>query len=92
MRRSIQGWRSNTFLALGHPQFRILFGGTLFAMLAYMMMFVAMSVVAYDLGGTNSAVGLVSMGTGISMLIGSPWGGVIADRVNRKRLIIWGQG
>ena len=92
MRRSIQGWRANTFLALEHPQFRILFAGTMFATLAYMMMFVAMSVVSYDLGGTNSAVGLVSMGTGISMLIGSPWGGVIADRVNRKHLIVWGQG
>ena len=92
MRRSIQGWRANTFLALEHPQFRILFAGTMFATLAYMMMFVAMSVVSYDLGGTNSAVGLVAMGTGISMLIGSPWGGVIADRVNRKHLIIWGQG
>ena len=92
MRRSIRSWSSNTFLALEHPQFRILFAGTLFATLAYMMMFVAMSVVSYDLGGTNSAVGLVTMGTGISMLIGSPWGGVIADRVNRKRLIVLGQG
>ncbi|MDE2747181.1 MAG: MFS transporter [Chloroflexota bacterium] len=92
MRRSIQGWRANTFLALEHPQFRILFAGTLFATLAYMMMFVAQSVVSYDLGGSNSAVGLVAMGTGISMLIGSPWGGVIADRVNRKHLIVWGQG
>ena len=92
MRRSIQGWRANTFLALEHPQFRILFAGTLFATLAYMMMFVAQSVVSYDLGGSNSAVGLVAMGTGISMLIGSPWGGVIADRVNRKRLIVLGQG
>ena len=92
MRRSISGWRANTFLALEHPQFRILFAGTLFATLAYMMMFVAQSVVSYDLGGSNSAVGLVAMGTGISMLIGSPWGGVIADRVNRKRLIVLGQG
>ncbi|MDE2968051.1 MAG: MFS transporter [Chloroflexota bacterium] len=92
MRRNISGWRSNTFLALEHPQFRILFAGTLFATLAYMMMFVAQSVVSYDLGGSNSAVGLVAMGTGISMLIGSPWGGVIADRVNRKHLIVWGQG
>ena len=92
MRRSIQGWRANTFLALEHPQFRILFVGTLFATLAYMMMFVAQSVVSYDLGGSNSAVGLVAMGTGISMLIGSPWGGVIADRVNRKHLIVLGQG
>jgi MFS family permease len=92
MRRSISGWKSSTFLALEHPQFRILFAGTLFATLAYMMMFVAQSVVSFDLGGTNSAVGLVSMGTGISMLIGSPWGGVIADRVNRKYLIVLGQG
>lgn len=92
MRRGIQGWRANTFLALEHPQFRILFAGTLFATLAYMMMFVAQSVVSYDLGGSNSAVGLVAMGTGISMLIGSPWGGVIADRVNRKHLIVLGQG
>ena len=92
MRRSIRSWKSNTFLALEHPQFRILFVGTLFATLAYMMMFVAMSVVSYDLGGTNTAVGLVTAGTGISMLIGSPWGGVIADRVNRKRLIVLGQG
>ena len=92
MRRSIHGWRANTFLALEHPQFRILFAGTLFATLAYMMMFVAQSVVSFDLGGTNSAVGLVSMGTGISMLIGSPWGGVIADRMNRKYLIVLGQG
>ena len=92
MRRSIHSWKSNTFLALEHPQFRILFAGTLFATLAYMMMFVAMSVVSYDLGGTNTAVGLVTAGTGISMLIGSPWGGVIADRVNRKRLIVLGQG
>ena len=92
MRRSIHGWKSNTFLALEHPQFRILFAGTLFATLAYMMMFVTMSIVSYDLGGTNSAVGLIAMGTGISMLIGSPWGGVIADRVNRKHLIVFGQG
>ena len=92
MRRSIHSWKSNTFLALEHPQFRILFAGTLFATLAYMMMFVAMSVVSFDLGGTNTAVGVVTMGTGISMLIGSPWGGVIADRVNRKWLIVLGQG
>ena len=85
-------WAGRTFAALSHRHFRILFAGTLFATTAYMMMFVAMSVVAFDLGGTNTAVGFVGMGTGISMLVGGPFGGVIADRVNRKRLIVLGQG
>ena len=85
-------WRGRTFAALSHKHFRLLFAGTLFATTAYMMMFVAMSVVAFDLGGTNSAVGFVGMGSGIAMLVGGPFGGVIADRVNRKRLIVLGQG
>lgn len=90
--RIISHWFDHTFAALSHRHFRILFLGTLFATTAYMMMFVAMSVVAFDLGGTNTAVGFVGMGTGISMLLGGPIGGVVADRVNRKRLIVLGQG
>ena len=92
MRRIFSAWSQRTFAALSHRHFRILFAGTLFATTAYMMMFVAMSVVAFDLGGTNTAVGFVGMGTGISMLLGGPIGGVVADRVNRKRLIVLGQG
>ena len=92
MTRIFSVWAGRTFAALSHRHFRILFAGTLFATTAYMMMFVAMSVVAFDLGGTNTAVGFVGMGTGISMLVGGPFGGVIADRVNRKRLIVLGQG
>ena len=92
MTRIFSVWAGRTFAALSHRHFRILFAGTLFATTAYMMMFVAMSVVAFDLGGTNAAVGFVGMGSGIAMLIGGPFGGVIADRVNRKRLIVLGQG
>ena len=92
MRRIFSAWSGRTFEALSHRHFRILFAGTLFATTAYMMMFVAMSVVAFDLGGTNTAVGFVGMGTGISMLLGGPIGGAVADRVNRKRMIVLGQG
>ena len=92
MRRIFSSWSGRTFEALSHRHFRILFAGTLFATTAYMMMFVAMSIVAFDLGGTNTAVGFVGMGTGISMLLGGPIGGAVADRVNRKRLIVIGQG
>ncbi len=73
----------------GH--FRVLFIGTLFATFAYMMMFLAMSVVSYDLSGTNTAVGVIGTGVGLAMLL-APFGGVIADRMNRKWVIVVGQG
>ena len=94
MARSIsafESWRQNTFAALSDGHFRILFIGTLFATFAYMMMFLAMSVVAYDLSGTNTAVGVIGTGVGLAMLL-APFGGVIADRMNRKWVIVFGQG
>ncbi len=94
MARSISAltsWRQNTFAALEDRHFRILFGGTMFATFGYMMMMMVMAIVAYDLSGNNTAVGLIGSGVGLAMLL-APFGGVIADRVNRKRLIVFGQG
>ena len=94
MARSIaafETWRRNTFAALNDGHFRVLFLGTLFATFAYMMMFLAMSVVSYDLSGTNTAVGVIGTGVGLAMLL-APFGGVIADRMNRKWVIVVGQG
>ncbi|MDE2747166.1 MAG: MFS transporter [Chloroflexota bacterium] len=94
MARSIaafESWRRNTFAAMNDGHFRVLFIGTLFATFAYMMMFLAMSVVSYDLSGTNTAVGVIGTGVGLAMLL-APFGGVIADRMNRKWVIVVGQG
>ncbi|MCY3557243.1 MAG: MFS transporter [Chloroflexi bacterium] len=94
MARSISAfssWRQHTFAALNDHHFRVLFVGTLFATFAYMMMFLVMSIVAYDLSGNNTAVGVIGMGVGIAMLL-APFGGVIADRANRKWVIVIGQG
>ena len=91
MIRIISAWSANTFAALGHRQFRILFFGTLFATLAYMMMMFTMGIVAEDLSGTNAAVGMIAFAIGLSMFFLSPFGGVIADRLNRKWLIVLGR-
>ena len=89
---ALRRWTATTFAALSQRDFRILWIGSLFATLAFMMMFVAQSVVAFELAGTNSAVGVVSLGVGISMLLVGPFGGVTADRISKRRLIILGQG
>ena len=85
-------WRRTTFAALyEHRAYRFLWAGQLISVLAFMMSFVAQSVVAFDLGGNNSAVGVVQFGVGIAMLGASPFGGVIADRFPKRRLILVGQ-
>ena len=84
-------WHTTTFQALSNPHYRLLFIGSLFSMLAFMMQWTVQAVVAFDLGGTNSAVGVVHLGVGICMLLLGPFGGVLADRVSKKPLLFWGQ-
>lgn len=43
----------------------------------------AQGIVAFDLEGTNLAVGIVATGQGISILVVAPFGGVIADRLSK---------
>jgi len=61
-----ESWFSRTFDALQYRQYRILWLGTLFAFLTFQMSRTAQGIVAFDLEGTNQAVGLVAIGQGIS--------------------------
>lgn len=80
------------FSVLNHPQYRLLFLGTAFAMVAFGMMNVVQGVVAYELTGRNGAVGFVSLGQGIAMLFLSPVGGALSDRVSKRRMLLLAQG
>lgn len=55
------------------------------------MSFVAMGYLAYDLTGSASILGLVHGAQALPMLLLSPFGGVIADRFDRKRVMQAGQ-
>ena len=87
----IRRWYQTTFVSLQDPNYRILWTGSMFSMLAFMMSFTVQAVVAFELEGTNSAVGLVALGFGASMVILGPMGGVIADRVSKRPLVFVGQ-
>lgn len=87
----ISAWAHDTFASLRYPQYRTLWIGTSLAFLAFMMSWVVQSVVAFDLTGKNESVGIVGLGMGISQLLISPFGGVLADRVSKRRLLLIGQ-
>jgi MFS family permease len=80
-----------TFAALRFPAYRRLWSGSTLAMIAFMMSFMLVPSVAFEITGSNASAGLAQMGSGIGMFVVSPIGGVIADRVRKKPLVLAGQ-
>ena len=87
----ISRWLTTTFAALSVRPFRILWFGTLGSFIAFFMSTVVQSVVAFELVGTNTAVGVVVFGQGISMALLGPVGGAYADRWPKRRVVAAGQ-
>ncbi len=86
------GWVATTFDALSIRSYRVLWIGTLFSFVAFMMSTTAQSLVAFDLTGNNRAVGSVMFGQGVAMLVLTPFGGAIADRVSKRFMLLLCQG
>lgn len=84
-------WAQSTFFALENRNFRLLFFGTLFAQLTFGMKNVVQGIVAFDLTGQNSSVGLVALGTGVTMVTLGPIGGALGDRLSKRKLLIISQ-
>ena len=82
---------SGTFAALGERDYRMLWSGSMLATTAFMMSFMLVPSVAFAISGSNAAAGLAQMGSGIGMLLVSPIGGVVADRMPKKPLVLAGQ-
>ena len=83
-----RSWVSSTLAAMDSPVYRMLWLGSFLGFMAFNMSGTAQSVVAFDLTGNNSAVGTVMFGQGLAMLLLNPFGGTIADRLNKRLLLI----
>lgn len=77
-----------TFASLAERDFRWYFIGNLGFFMAMQMQFLLRGYLGYDLTGSAFALGLVGIAITLPMLLTAPLGGVIADRVNKKTLLI----
>ncbi|MCH7745191.1 MAG: MFS transporter [Chloroflexi bacterium] len=84
------GWR-HTFSSLSNRYFLYLWLGQLAMMGGMQMQMLARSFLVYDLTGSAVLLGVVNAGSAIPMLTLVLFGGVIADRVDRKKIIQVGQ-
>jgi predicted MFS family arabinose efflux permease len=83
-----RGGPGSTFYALGSPAYRVLWLNASLMLTALHLGFATHNVVAYDLTGKNSSVGVISFGIGIAILVATPFAGAVADRVSKRLLLL----
>ena len=77
-----------TFAALGNRDYRLLWLGTLGSFTAMQMQQVARGYLAYELSGSAMVLGVVGLSFGLPQLVFSLVGGVVADRVAKRNLLL----
>ncbi len=90
MGTSRPGWRG-ALVSLHQREFKWIFTSNLAFFFAMNGQMLVRSKLAYDLTGSAVALGIVNLAVSLPMLIISPFGGVVADRFERRRLIVGGQ-
>ena len=83
--------RNSTFSSLQVPAYRTLFFAGSASFMAVQMQFLLRGVLAWDLTEREGALGLVYLCFGLSMLIATPLGGVAADRLPNRTVLLVSQ-
>jgi MFS family permease len=79
---------SATFRALRHRNFQLFFGGQLISLIGTWMQSIAEAWLVYRLTGSSLLLGLVGFSSQIPVFLVAPIGGIVADRLNRQRVVI----
>lgn len=77
-----------TFAALRIPAFRRLWAGGFLYFLSIFAQMIARGSLAWDLTGDNTGLGIVTLTFGLTGMITTPLGGVIADRFAKRRVLL----
>ena len=83
--------RNTTFSAMRHRNFQLYFGGQLISNIGTWMQIIAQGWVVYQISHSEWTLGLVAFASAIPVLLISPWGGVVVDRMSRQKLLMMTQ-
>ena len=79
---------TSTFRALRYRNFRLFFGGQIISLVGTWMQQVALSWLVYRLTNSATLLGLVGFISQFPAFVLSPFAGAIADRFDRRRIVI----
>ncbi len=80
-----------TFVSMGNPIYRLYYASMTGHWASMSMQMVARSLLVYRITGSGAILGLASLAAAIPMIIFSLPAGVIADRFQKRTILIWGQ-
>ena len=86
LNRFAHGWR-----ALRHRNFRLFFSGQSISLIGTWMTRVATSWLVYRLTGSALLLGVVGFAGQIPTFLLAPFAGVLVDRLNRRKMLVWTQ-
>ena len=79
---------SSTFRALRHRNFQLFFAGQFISLTGTWMQSVAQSWLVYRLTGSVILLGAVGFASQIPVFLIAPFGGSVADRMDRRRILV----
>ncbi len=84
----MRGWADDTFAALATPNYRRWFAGQAVSLTGTWMQTVAQGWLVLQLTGSGRALGMVAAAQFLPILLLGPYGGLLADRLETRRLLI----
>lgn len=88
LRSRVSGTLATTFDALSVRDYRLLFQGNAVTSVGYWMQHVALGWLVLELSNSPFYLGLAGFSRSIPMLVISPFGGVVADRMDRRAVLV----
>ena len=79
------------FKVFRHRNYRLFFSGQLVSLMGTWMQSVAQGWLVYSLTHSPFLLGLTSFCAQVTVFFIAPFGGMIADRVDRRRMLMWTQ-
>ncbi len=87
----LQTFGRRTFSSFRNPVYRIFYGGLLGQIVAMNMQQVVGSLLVYRVTGSAAILGAMAFAGAIPMIVLSLFGGIIADRFDKRKVLIIGQ-
>src|ERR1700741_819577 len=78
----------NTFASLRHRNFRLFFAGQLVSLTGTWMQNTAQGWLVYQITGSKLMLGVVAAVGSTPMMLFSIWGGSVADRLSKRKILL----
>lgn len=80
-----------TFASLANRNYRLYFTGQAVSLTGTWMQRLGQAWLVLELSGSPTLLGVTTAAQFLPLLIAGPWGGLVADRVDKRRLLLWTQ-